>query len=43
MKQVQRPVNKSGCIDEIFYYAVPVNNTPSKQYYIQALVKDNRV
>jgi hypothetical protein len=43
MKQVQRLVNKSGCTDEIFYYAVLVNNTPSKQHYIQALAKDNRV
>jgi hypothetical protein len=43
MKQAQRQVNKSGCTDEIFYYAVPVNNTPSKQHYIQVLVKDNRV
>jgi hypothetical protein len=43
MKQVLRQANKSGCTDEIFYYAVPVNNTPSKQHYIQVLVKDNRV
>jgi hypothetical protein len=43
MKQEQRLVNKTCCIDEIFYYAVPVNNTPSKQHYIQVLVKDNRV